>query len=199
VLGAAPLVLGELAIDEPVIWPGSFEGGPVVMVKPVDPDDRGPVVSCRADENCLLLSSGVDPAGTYEDADDPALGRNPVASIRITDDAVELSMDTGEQVLVDRAGRSSTSACGLADTSVWSVPDEFFAPIDDPVLVHTLCPTAPGGAIQLVIMNCADIPVLAPLDEASEDDWCATVPRCLRFAPTEAEVIKPRRCPATMR
>lgn len=82
VLGDAPLVLGQLTIEEPVIWPGSFEGSPVVTVEPADPDDRGPGVSCRADENCLLLSS------------------------------------------------------------------------DDAVLVHTLCPTAPGGAIQLLIMNC---------------------------------------------
>ncbi len=183
VLGDAPLVLGELTIDEPVIWPGSFESSPVVTVKPADPDDRGPGVSCRADENCLLLSSGADPAGTYEDADDPALGQNPVASIRITDDVVELSMDTGEQLRIDRADRSSTSACGLAETSVWSVPTEVFAAMDDPVLVHTLCPTAPGGAIQLVIMNRADIPVLAPLGEEREGDWCATVARCLRFAP----------------
>jgi len=184
VLGDAPLVLGQLTIDAPVIWPGSFEDSPVVTVKPAKPDERGPDVSCRADENCLLLSSGVDPAGTYEDADDPALGQNPVASIRISDDAIELSLDTGEQLRVDRTDRSSTRACGLAETSVWSVPADSFLAMDDPVLVHTLCPTGPGGVIQLVIISRADIPVLAPLDPAREDDWCATIPQCLRFAPT---------------
>lgn len=184
VLGAEPLVLGGLTIEEPVIWPGSFENSPVITLKPADPDERGPVVSCRANESCLLLSADVDPTGTYEDADDPALGQNPVSSIKITDDIVELRLDTGGYLRVDRAARSSTRACGLAETSVWSMPAEISRAMDDPVLVHTLCPSAPGGAIQLVIMNRTDIPLLAPLDPTSEDDWCATRAPCLRFAPT---------------
>ena len=40
VLGAEPLVLGGLTIEEPVIWPGSFENSPVITLKPADPDER---------------------------------------------------------------------------------------------------------------------------------------------------------------
>lgn len=75
VLGDAPLVLGDLVIDDPVIWPGSFEESPVITIKPRNPEERGPVVSCRADEPCLLLSSGVDPAGSYGDANNPSSNR----------------------------------------------------------------------------------------------------------------------------
>ena len=34
VLGGGPLTLGPLTIDDPVVWPGSFEDSPVVTVKP---------------------------------------------------------------------------------------------------------------------------------------------------------------------
>ena len=45
ILGPEPLVLGDLSIPAPVIWPGSFEESPVITVKPQDSAERGPAVS----------------------------------------------------------------------------------------------------------------------------------------------------------
>jgi hypothetical protein len=184
VLDNNPLVLGGLSITEPVIWPGSFEGSPVITVKPRDPEERGPDVSCRADEKCLLLSAGADPTGRFEDVNDPELNENPIASIRVSDDFVEFTLDSGQQVRIGRSGESSTRACGLSETAVWDVPAEIDLAMDDPVLLHTLCPSSPGGSIQLIIIERAEIPVLAPLGTETEEEWCSAGPDCLWFAPT---------------
>lgn len=183
VLGNEPLVLGALSITEPVVWPGSFEGSPVITVKSRDPEERGPGVSCRADEQCLLLSSGVDPTGRYEDANNPELNENPIASIRVSDDSVEFTLDTGQQVRISRSGESLTGACGLSETAVWDVPAEVDLAMHDPVLIHTVCPSSPGGAIQLIVMPRAQIPALAPLGAGTDGDWCSAGPDCLWFAP----------------
>ena len=72
ILGADPLDLGGLRIENPVIWPGSFAENPVITLKTWDPAERGPGISCGPDEPCLLLTSGVDPIGHYANANDPA-------------------------------------------------------------------------------------------------------------------------------
>ena len=182
---ADPLVLGDLVIDEPVIWPGSFEDSPVITVKPRNPGEQGPAISCRADEPCLLLSSGVDPDGRYEDANNPELDQNPIESIVIDAGSVDITLDSGEHVMVEAGPSSTTQACGLSENPVWDLPSELGLPIDDPVLIHTLCPSTPGAAIELVIMGRADIPVLAPLTEAREGDWCTPATDCLVFVPTD--------------
>lgn len=184
VLGDMPLVVGPLTIEEPVIWPGSFDGSPVIIITSRDPAARGPVVSCDADEPCLLLSSGVDPRGRYEDADDPALGDNPIESILIDDEQVRLTLDSGTDVAIPASSDASTVACGLSENPVWDLPASLGLAIDDPVLVHTLCPSAPGAATQLMIMDRAAIPLLAPLSEERDGDWCSPGPACLRFVPT---------------
>ncbi|CAN5840711.1 hypothetical protein BH23ACT4_BH23ACT4_09490 [soil metagenome] len=182
VLGNDPLVLGGLSIIEPVIWPGSFEGSPVITVKPRDPEERGPDVSCRADEKCLLLSAGADPTGLYEDVNNPELNENPIASIRVSDDFVEFTLDTGQEVRTSRIEQSWTTACGLSETAVWDVPDEIDLAIDDPILLHTVCPSSPGGSIQLIIIERSEIPTLAPLDPKI-DGWCSAGPDRLWLAP----------------
>ncbi len=184
VLGDGPLVLGGLVIDEPVIWPGSFEESPVITVKPRDPDDRGPGVVCDADQPCLVLSSGFDPAGSYADANNPDLDENPIDSIRIDDQSIDILLDSGEQITVPAGPGTVTRACGLSENRLWDLPVEIGLPIDDPVLVHTLCPSTPGAAIRLVIVDRTAIPILAPLTEAREGDWCTPSPACLLFVPT---------------
>ena len=184
VLGDEPLVLGRLIIDEPVIWPGSFENSPVITLKPADPDERGPAISCDASEPCLLLSSGVDPAGRYEDANNPELDQNPVDFIEIGADVIEITLDGGEVIGIPVDSSSTTRACGLSESRVWDLPPELGLPIGDPVLIHTLCPSTPGAAIQLVIMDRSAVPVLAPLTEAREGDWCQPAADCLVFNPT---------------
>ncbi len=191
VLGDAPLVLGGLVINEPVIWPGSFEESPVITIKSRDPDERGPGVSCNADQRCLLLSSGVDPAGSYADANNPQLDENPIDSILINDGSIDFTLDSGDEVTISASDGSVTRACGLSETKVWDAPAEIGLAIDDPVLVHTLCPSTPGAAVQLVILDRSAIPILAPLTEAREGDWCTPSSSCLLFVPTEAPT--PRR------
>jgi hypothetical protein len=183
VLGDAALVLGELIIVDPAVWPGSFEESPVVTIKPWNLDERGPGVSCGADEDCLLLSSGVDPTGRYENANDPSLDESPVASIEVADQFVEFTLDTGQQFRTSRESESSTRTCGLSATAEWDVPIEVGLGMADPVLVHTLCPSNPGAAIRLVIMERTEIPVLAPLSTASDGEWCRAGPACLWFVP----------------
>ena len=183
VLGDESLVLGGLQIDRPVIWPGSFDGSPVITLKPQDPEERGPGVSCRADEPCLLLSSGVDPIGRYEGMNDPQLRENPVSFIEVSGEFVEFTLDTGELVRIGRGDESSTNACGLSETAVWDVPAGIGLTLDDPVLIHTLCPSSPGGGIELIIMERAAIPVLAPLGSEYDGNWCSAGPDCLWFAP----------------
>ncbi len=182
---ADTLVLGELVIDEPVIWPGSFEQSPVITVKPRSADERGPLISCGADEPCLLLSSGVDPTGRYADANNPELDENPIDSIEIDEQTLDITLDTGDLVTVPATNDSFTRACGLSESHMWDLPAELGLAIDDPVLVHTLCPSTPGAAIQLIVMDRSTIPVLAPLTEAREGDWCAAGPDCLLFVPTQ--------------
>lgn len=183
VLGRDPLVLGALSITEPVVWPGSFEGSPVITIKPRDPEERGPGVSCGADEPCLLLSAGADPSGRYEDMNNPELDENPVASIRVSEDFVEFTLDTGRQIRIDRSDESSVRSCGLSETSLWDVPDEVDLAMGDPVLLHTVCPTSPGGSIQLIIIERAAIPTLAPLGTQTDGEWCSAAADCLWFAP----------------
>ena len=183
VLGGEALVIGDLQIDKPVIWQGSFDGSPVITLKPQDLDERGPSVSCRANETCLLLSSGVDPIGRYEGMNDPQLDENPVSFIEVSGEFVEFTLDTGEHLQISRGGESSTNACGLSETAVWDVPAEMGLTMDDPVLIHTLCPSNPGGGIELIIMERAAIPVLAPLGSEFGGDWCLAGPYCLWFAP----------------
>ena len=178
-----PLVLGELVINDPVVWPGSFEQSPVITIKPRTPGERGPDVSCRADEPCLLLSSGVDPAGRYADANNPALDENPIDSILINDKSVEVTLDTGKHVTIPTKNASFTRACGLSENRMWDLPAELGLPFDDPVLVHTLCPSTPGTN-QLMIMGRSAIPTLAPLTEARGGEWCPPGPGCLFFVPT---------------
>ncbi len=184
VLGDEPLVLGRLVIDEPVIWPGSFETSPVITIKPRDRDERGPTITCGADESCLLLSSGTDPAGSYADANNPELDENPIDSIEIDAQVVDFTLDTGEHVTIAAVPTSFTQACALSDNPVWELPPEIGLPIDDPVMVHTLCPSTPGAAIQLIIMDRNALPRLAPLTEATEGNWCVAGPDCLLFNPT---------------
>jgi len=183
VLGDEILRLGGLQIDEPVIWPGSFDEDPVITIKPWDSEERGPVVSCRVDEDCLLLSSGVDPVGSYENANNPELGENPIALIEVSDESVEFTLETGQRIRISRRDETITRACGLSETAVWDVPAEIGLAMDDPVLVHTVCPSNPGGSIQLVIMERTEIPVLAPLGSETLGDWCLPGPACLGFAP----------------
>ncbi len=183
ILGSESLVLGELSIDEPVIWPGSFEGSPVITVKPWNPDERGPDVSCAVDEACLLLSSPISPTGRYENVNNPELGPSPVSSIEITDDVIEFARATDSPVRADGEARSISRACGMSATPVWDVPPEAGVEMGDPVLVHTLCPSQPGAAIRLVIMERAELPVLAPLGSTADGAWCIPGPSCLIFAP----------------
>lgn len=183
-LGTDALTLGALTIDHPVIWPGSFEDSPVVTLKPWNPDERGPAVSCRADETCLLLTAPLDPAGSYADANDPALNQNPIAAIDITADSIEYTLDTGKQVRSSRDGASTVRACGLAESLIWAVPATVGLALDEPVLVHTPCPSTPGSAIQLVIMERSEVPALAPLGESTDGgDWCSPGTGCLWFVP----------------
>ena len=182
VLGDDPLVLASLTIDRPVVWPGSFEEDPVVTVKSRDPDERGPVVSCGADETCLLLSAGFDPVGRYEDANNPELDENPLESIRVTETAVEFTMDSNQEVSVSREGESLTRSCGFSETLVWDVPAEVGLGMDDPVLVQAACPTAPGDLL-LHIFERAAMPELVPLVPEFGGEWCRPSPDCLMFVP----------------
>ncbi len=181
---ADTLVLGDLVIEEPVIWPGSFEESPVITIKPRTPGERGPDVSCRADEACLLLSSGVDPGGSYADANNPRLDENPIETILINEESLDVTLDIGLHVALPATNGSLTHACGLSESRMWDLPAELGLDIDDPVLIHTLCPSTPGAAIQLIIMDRSAIPILAPLTEAQEGDWCPPGPECLLFVPT---------------
>lgn len=181
-LGGDALVLGGLTIREPVIWPGSFAGSPAITVKSHDREERGPAVSCDATESCLVLSSGVDPDGRYEDANDPARDENPVAFIEVSGEFVEYTLDNGKRVRAGRGRASGARACGLSETALWDVPAEVAPAMTDPVLAVTACPTTPGDTL-LVIIERAEIPVLAPLDPGHAGQWCSPGPTCWRFAP----------------
>ncbi len=180
-LDGSALRLGDLTIDSPVVWPGSYTGSPVITLKPHDPSERGPTVSCRSDESCLLLTLPPDPVGTYADANDPATKQNPLASVRITEDRVDFILDSGESFTVPGSPTVWSTACGIAETPMWEVPGELRLGFDDPVLVWTVCPTNPGAAIRLIMMERRSVPLLALTVDGSE--WCEAGPRCLWFAP----------------
>ena len=180
VLGEEPLVLPGLTIEQPVVWPGSFDGSPVITVKTWDSDEGGPVVTCGADEWCLLLSSGVDPVGRYEDANNPALDENPIASIEVSETAIEFILDSGERVEMPREGESVTESCGLSETFVWDVPAEVGLTIDEAGVVQAACSTTPGDVL-LHIFGRADMPVLAQLDPMFGGEWCRISGDCLMF------------------
>jgi hypothetical protein len=182
VLGEEPLVVGGLTIDRPVVWPGSFEGSPIITVKPRDPDERGPVVSCGADDGCPLLSSGVDPVGRYEDANNPELDENPIAWITVSETAVEFMLDSNERIRMSRESETFTRSCGLSETFVWDVPTGVGLEMDDPVLVQAACPTTPGD-VMLHIFERTDMPVLAPLGPKFGGEWCPPSADCLMFVP----------------
>lgn len=182
-LGPEALVLGDLSIPDPVIWPGSFEDSPVITVKPRDAAERGPGVSCGASEPCLLLSRGEDPSGSYENVNNPELNESPVASIEVGTEDIELTLTTGDVVRVARSEASSTQACGIAVSPVWPVPAEVGVPVVDPVLIFTPCPSSPGASVRLVIVDRAGIPVLALALAEADGAWCDASPTCLWFAP----------------
>ncbi|MGC2240500.1 MAG: hypothetical protein WA726_06645, partial [Acidimicrobiia bacterium] len=184
VLGKDPLVIGSLTITDPVIWPGSFEDSPVITIKSRNDQERGPGVSCLASETCLLLTSGADPLGRYEDANNPQLGENPIATIAVLASSIEFTLDSGQVVDVSRSGEGSTDACGLSESATWDVPATVGLAMVDPVLVYAACPTTPGDT-RLVIMNRDDIPVLAPLGAESGGEWCSPASDCLLFVPTD--------------
>ncbi len=179
VLGSDALMVGGLVIEAPVIWPGSFDGSPIVTIKQHDPAERGPSVSCRSDESCLVLTAPVNPAGDYANVNDPDLDESPVASIRVTDELIEFTLEPKRVVRTDRGQESVIDACGISETVMWDVPAEVGLTIDDPVLVHTVCSLTPGASIQLIIMEREAVPVLAPLAAGSDGAWCAASPRCL--------------------
>ena len=182
-LGDDPLTIGELALADPVIWPGSFEDSPVITLKSRDEEDRGPAVSCGPTERCLLLTSGTDPVGGYEDANNPQLEENPISTINVSVNSIEFVLDSGEVVKMDRNEELSTNACGLSVTTVWNLADTVELDIEDPVLVHAACPSTPGD-IYLAIMERTAIPVLAPLGPDLAGEWCQPGPACLLFVPT---------------
>lgn len=184
VLGLTPLVIGGLTITDPVMWPGSFENSPVITIKARNDQDRGPGVSCTATEMCLLLTSGVDPIGGYEDANDPALNQNPIATIEISATSIAFTLDSGQVVDMSRDSETTTNACGLSETAVWDVPDAIGLDIGEPVLVHAACPTTPGDT-RLIIVSRGDIPILAPLGPESGGEWCKPSGDCLLFVPTD--------------
>lgn len=185
VLGVEPLVIGGLTIAEPVIWPGSFEGSPVITIKPRNDQERGPDVSCSSSEMCLLLTSGVDPKGEYEDANDPSLEQNPIATIRVTSTSIEFTLDSGQVVDASRDSEATTDACGLSETRMWDVPAAVGLDIQDPVLVHAACPSTPGD-VHLVIMGRGDVPALAPLGPEAGGEWCPPSSNCLMFVPRKS-------------
>ncbi len=185
VLGSDPLVLGDLVIEDPVIWPGGYDGSPIITVKPQDPTERGPVEQCRAADRCLVLTARPyrhpDPRGTYEDRNDPGLGENPLASILVGDDLVEYTLDTGDTIRADWSGEMLTRACGLSESFVWPVPDRVGLNFDDPVLVQTRCPIPDGEPRAVTVMERANLPVLAPLGTQFGGQWCRPGPGCLWF------------------
>lgn len=183
ILGEDPLVIDGLSIDQPVVWPGSFEGSPVITVKPWNPNEHGPAISCSAVEHCLLLSAGVQPSGRYENVNDPEQNQSPITSIYVTDEFIEFTFPAEQKVRFSRTGELSNWVCGLSETVMWDVPAEVGLGMRDPVLVHTVCPSAPGSSIQLVIMERAEIPLLAPLSNTADGNWCTGGPACLWFAP----------------
>lgn len=182
ILGADPLDLGGLRIESPAIWQGSFGESPVVTVKTWDPAERGPAISCGPEEPCLLLTSGVDPIGHYANANNPALGENPITFVEIFEEFIEFGLDSGQVVRTDRVD-TPIMGCGFAAAASWDVSEAVGLDFDDPVLIHTLCPAVPGASIQLVIMERDAVPLLASLSEATDGEWCQASPACLWFVP----------------
>lgn len=183
VLGDEPLVIGRLTIKEPVIWPGSYDNVNVITIREHGPVERLNEVSCGSNDVCLLLWDGSDPAGLYENSNNPALGENPVKTVRVDERVIEFDLSSGQRIQIDRADSFTSRACGLAESMIWQLPEGIAPAIADPVLIHTLCPTSPGEPIQLVIMSSSEIPVLVPRSSGDDGAWCEASPTCLWFAP----------------
>jgi hypothetical protein len=192
-LGEEPLVLGSLTIPDPVIWySGGYDSTGLIAIKPWDRAESGPIVQCTAaDEQCLELPVGEalvgDPIGAYADMNDPDASENPVIGIVVTASDVVLSLDTGQEVRISRAGESLIRACGLRESAVWPVPADVGVVFDDPVLVETSCPLPFGEALSLTIMERAALPVLAPLSPQWGGQWCQPGPDCLWFIDEEGD------------
>ncbi|WP_299445985.1 hypothetical protein [uncultured Phycicoccus sp.] len=193
-LGEEPLVLGSLRISDPVIWyAGGYESTVVVAVKPADPDERGPVVQCVAEDvQCLHLPVGADPvgdpAGRYLDMNQPGTSENPLASIEVTATEIVYALDSGRETRTTRDEESLIRACGLWESAAWPVPAEAGVAFDDPVLVETRCPLPYGESPSLTVMERAAVPVLAPLAPQWAGFWCQPGPDCLWFMDDEAAV-----------
>ncbi len=187
VLGEEPLVLGSLRISDPVIWyAGGYDSTRLIALKPGDPEERGPIVQCKAaDEQCLELPVGDtlvgDPTGDYGDMNEPGAAENPLAGVRVTATDVVYTLDTGEQVRSSRGQETRVRACALRESAMWPVPAEVGLAFDDPVLVDTSCPLPYGEAPSLTVMERAALPVLAPLAPRTGGEWCRPGPGCLWF------------------
>ncbi|MFD1846894.1 hypothetical protein [Arthrobacter flavus] len=186
-LGEEPLVLGSLRVSDPVIWfAGGYDSTEVIAIKPLDPDERGPIVQCAAaDEQCLQLPVGEmlvgDPIGDYTDMTDPDVAENPVTGIRVTATDIVYALDSGQEVRSSREEETLIRACGLWESAVWQVPAEVGLTFDDPVLVETNCPLPSGDAPRLTVMERAALPVLAPLAPQWGGEWCQPGPGCLWY------------------
>lgn len=191
VLGGQPLVLGSLQISDPVIWyAGGYDSTEVIAIKPMDPEERGPIVQCTAaDEQCLQLPAGEtlvgDPIGDYTDMNGPGVAEHPVTQIQVTATDVVYTLDTGQEVRSSREAESLLRACALWESAVWPVPAEVGVAFDDPVLVESNCPLPPGQPSSLTVMERVDLPVLAPLAPQWGGQWCQPGADCLWFIDEE--------------
>jgi hypothetical protein len=190
-LGDEPLILGSLRVSEPVIWfAGGDESSTVVAIKPWDPEERGPIVQCAAeDEQCLELPVGEtlvgNPIGEYTDMNEPGSAENPVSRIRVTATDIVYTLDTGEEVRISRDEEALVRVCALRESSVWPVPAEVVVGLDDPVLAETSCPLPSGEPPSLTVMERGALPVLAPLAPQWGGQWCQPGPGCLWFLDEE--------------
>ena len=93
-----------------------------------------------------------------------------MASIEVAGNFVEFNLRTGQPAEPSEA-TSHSLARAVCPIPLWDVPAEIDLAMDDPVLIHTVCPSTPGSATQLTIMERAEIPLLAPLGTASDGEW----------------------------
>lgn len=190
-LGSEALVLGSLSISDPAIWfAGGYEATGVVAIKQWDPEERGPIDQCAAeDEQCLMLPVGDtlvgDPIGDYTDLNDPDTAENPVTDIQVSATDIVYTLDTGDEVRGSREEESLVRACALSESAVWPVPAEVGVALDDPVLVETSCPLPSGEAPTLTVMERTALPVLAPLAPRWGGEWCRPGSDCLWFLDEE--------------
>ncbi|NYI41493.1 hypothetical protein [Demequina lutea] len=186
-LGDEPLVLGSLTIATPVIWySGGYSSTELVAIKPWNPNERGPVTQCTAeDKQCLELPVGDtlvgNPIGAYSNRNAPGTAENPVANIRVTATSIVYTLNNGQEVRSSREGESLIRACVLGESVVWPVPAEVGLAFNDPVLVDTGCALPTGNAPTLTVMERAALPVNAPLAPQWGGQWCQPGPACLWF------------------